>query len=236
MKTKAFVLSFVLMLMFGICVKAQEPQYNITVPNGFTVAQKDNNIETAAELLNIDSTALSERFTKNGLIYLAISNDAKTQVRLSSFNDNFSSAVGDISYLDNDALNEFVIAVGGKNQESIIENNNRKFVVVKNTLNDSGGVYTVTQYVTIANNKTYYLSCYNDGNETSAEINTIFKSFNFSENQLKTTEEETKSTISRGIVFYSIGIAVFLTVAIIMIIGILRNSNFLKNKTEYKTK
>ncbi len=217
MKTKIFVLSIVLVLLFGFCVQAQEAEFNISVPNDFTVVYKGDNVDTLANQLNIDKSALTEYFTKKGTIYFAASTDGKTQVRISCFNDNFSSEVGDISRLDQTGINEFLSAVGDDKDANIVENNDRKFVVIKSRLKDSGGTYTVTQYVTIANNKTYYLSCYNDGEDISKQIEDVFKSFSITLPDIDVPDFATQKLI------VYIGIALFSVIAIVMIISILKS-------------
>ncbi|MDO4608793.1 MAG: hypothetical protein Q4B40_06350 [Clostridia bacterium] len=225
MKTKIFVLSIVLMLLCSFCVMAHDVEYNISVPNDFTVVHKGDNVDTVANQLNLDKNTLNEYFTKRGTVYLAVSSDGKTQVRLSIYNDNFSSEVGDMSRLDQTGIDEFAVAVGGNNDAKIIKNNDRKFIVIKNTLKDSGGIYTVTQYVTIANDKTYYLSCYNDGEQTSQEITDIFKSFS-----IETPEIIVPDFTTQKILIY-IGIVIFSGIAVIMLISIIK-SKFKSNEKE----
>ncbi len=225
LKTKVLIFSIVFALLLSLCVSAKVDTYNISVPNNFTVAASGNDLEAVAKKLNLEQAVINEYFTQNGMLYLAVSDDAKTQVRLSALGDNFSSKVGDISHLNEDMLNEFITAIAGNHPTSIVENNDRKFVVIKNTLNDSGGTYTVTQYVTIANNKTYYLVCYNDGTDTADEISNIFNSFKItaSNNSSSADENNEKSKkYSYHIVIAAISGVVFFGIAVLMIIGIIK--------------
>ncbi|MBQ8740737.1 MAG: hypothetical protein IJY79_04215, partial [Clostridia bacterium] len=137
---------------------------------------------------------------------------------LSAFTDNFSSAVSDISYLDDEALGEFMNAVSDTDDSAVcvLLNNERKYIQVKNTLKDSGGIYTVTQYITICNNKTFYVSCYNEGDDTASEVQAAFESLYLNE----ISPPQTDYTLP--IILIVVGIVVFSAIAIIMIIGIIR--------------
>ncbi|MEE1053764.1 MAG: hypothetical protein U0L33_05460, partial [Acutalibacteraceae bacterium] len=79
-----------------------------------------------------------------------------------------------------------------------------------------GGTYTVTQYITICNNKTFYLSCYNEGDDTSAQTEEIFKSFS-----LNTVSDEPAD--NKLYIFIIAGIVVFSLLSLIMIIGLIKN-------------
>ena len=193
----------VIIMLSGFTAHAESNEFNITVPDSFTVARKGDSLDGVARNLQMDTAKLSEYFSKNGLVYFAVSADTKTQVRLSEFSDNFSSQVVDICYLKENELNEFIKAVGGENSNELVQNGSRKFVKIQSTLTDSGGDYTVTQYITIANGKTYYLACYNEGSGESAQINEIFKSFSLS--SLQTAAEEMKVKMP----WYIAGIALF---------------------------
>lgn len=171
---------------------------------------------------------LNTYFNKNGLLYLAVSDDTKTQIRISSFTDNFSSAVSDISLLDDEALNEFMNAVSNTDNGTVcvLSNNERKYIQVKNTLKDSGGIYTVTQYITICDNKTFYISCYNEGEDTSGEVQTAFESLHINAVFPK------KSDYTLPSVLTIVGIVVFSAIAIIMVIGIIRLNALTKKKEQ----
>lgn len=218
MKYRILAVIAVLVFVFNLSVAAEGYEYNISVNSNFTVAKSNDDLTAVAEKLNMTTDELNSYFNQNGIIYLAISNDGKTQIRLSEFTDNFSSAVGDISLLDKDALDEFVNAVSddGDNAADIITTGDRKYIRTKSTLKDSGGTYTVTQYVTICNNKTFYFSGYNEGDDTSDVIKSAFESFSIDE----TTSSTPNLKLYNALII--VGIALFSTISVIMIIGIIK--------------
>lgn len=221
MKYRILAVIAILLAIFNVNVAAASYEYHISPGVNFTSAQSGDDLTDIAEKLNMTTDELNSYFNQNGLLYLAVSDDTKTQIRLSAFTDNFSSAVGDISQLDQEALTEFVNAVsdGGDNTADVITNGDRKYIFTKNTLKDSGGTYTVTQYITICNNKTFYFAGYNDGDDTSAEVKSAFESFSVNEVLPAPANFELYSTLIIG------GIVLFSIIAVVMILGIIKAKN-----------
>ena len=232
MKYRILAVIVVLLAIFNVNVFAASYEYHISPGANFTSAQCGDDLTQISVKLNMTADELNTYFNKNGLLYLAVSDDAKTQIRISAFTDNFSSVVNDMSELDETELNEFISAIDNNNigNANVVFNNDRKFISVKSTRLDSGGTYTVTQFITICNNKTFYFSGYNDGEDTSDEIISAFKSFTLQEIPIDTPNCTVPSTL------IIVGIIAFSILAIVMIVGIVKhiiNSNFTKNK-KYK--
>lgn len=219
----AVVAALLLLLTFSVSTAGYE--YAISPGTDFTSAKSGDDLTEISGKLNMTTNDLNTYFSKNGLLYLAVSDDTKTQVRLSAFTDNFSSAVSDISYLDDEALSEFMSAVSEEDESSceVVVNNGRKYIVVKDTLKDSGGTYTVTQYITICDSKTFYLSCYNEGEDTSAEIKSVFESFSLAESR------EQAEDYTLPLIYIIIGIIIFAVIAVVMLIGIIKKTTVKEN-------
>lgn len=219
MKIRIITVVAALLLLLTFSVSAAGYEYSIDTDADFTSAKYGDDLTEISEKLNMTTDDLNTYFSKNGLLYLAVSDDAKTQVRLSAFTDNFSSAVSDISYLDDKALYEFMSAVSEEDDNNceVVVNNGRKYIVVKDTLKDSGGIYTVTQYITICDNKTFYLAGYNEGDQTSQEIEKIFKSF-----EINGTLPQSND-YNLPLIYVIAGIILFTVLALFMIVGIVNN-------------
>ena len=226
MKYRILAVIIILVALISITVSATGYEYTITPSDNFTAVKYGDDLSKISKKLNMSNDELNSYFHQSGLLYLAVSEDNQTQIKLSAFSDNFSSAAGDISNLDSQALTEFVSAVNkdAENNADIIENNGRKFVCVKNTRKDSGGVYTVTQYITICDNQTFYFAGYNPGEDTADEITLAFESFNLQE---KAPETPNYSLLSTLIIA---GIVIFASLAVSMIIGVIKV--FFKNHKE----
>lgn len=225
MKYRILSIFIILLTLLSITVSASSYEFTISTGDGFVSVNHGDDLTVVSEKLNTTPQELNSYFAKNGLLYLSVSDDAKTQIKISAFTDNFSSSVNDISYLDDDTLTEFISAVseGSDSPAEVVLNNDRKYLCVKDILRDSGGVYTVTQYITICNNKTFYFAGYNEGEDTADEITTAFKSFSLQEKVLDTPD------YTIPIAFVIVGIVVFSLVAVIMVIGIIKS--YLKDKS-----
>lgn len=195
-------------------VSALGYEYSITPSDNFTFAKQGDDLTKIAKKLNMTTDDLNKYFSDNKLIYLAVSDDVKSQIKISVTEDEFSKKVNDISLLDDNALNNFAKSLSS--DSSIVTNNDRKFVLVNDTHKDSGGIYTVTQYITICDGKTFYFIGYNDGKDISKEMTSVFKTFTLNQQQSGSADNNVFSIV------IIIGIVVFGLVAIIMVIGIIR--------------
>ena len=152
--------------------------FNIEVDNSYAVATKASEVDTVAERLSMEQSEVKAYFKENALKFIAVSKDTKTQIRISRFADNFSSSVYDAQNLTDEQINEMASLYGADSDVvSIIESGNRKYAKTTNVLEDSGGVYTATQYATVAGGRIYVITFYNPGEATSKEVEDIFSTF-----------------------------------------------------------
>ena len=214
MKYRILTVIIVLLTILNMNVSALGYEYSITPSDNFTFAKQGDDLTKIAKKLNMTTDDLNKYFSDNKLIYLAVSDDVKSQIKISVTEDEFSKKVNDISLLDDNALNNFAKSLSS--DSSIVTNNDRKFVLVNDTHKDSGGIYTVTQYITICDGKTFYFIGYNDGKDISKEITSVFKTFTLNQQQSGSADNNVFSIV------IIIGIVVFGMVAIIMVIGIIR--------------
>lgn len=214
MKYRILTVIIVLLTILNMNVSALGYEYSITPSDNFTFAKQGDDLTKIAKKLNMTTDDLNKYFSDNKLIYLAVSDDVKSQIKISVTEDEFSKKVNDISLLDDNALNNFAKSLSS--DSSIVTNNDRKFVLVNDTHKDSGGIYTVTQYITICDGKTFYFIGYNDGKDISKEISSVFKTFTLNQQQSDSADNNVFSIV------IIIGIVVFSMVAIIMVIGIIR--------------
>ena len=214
MKYRILTVIIVLLTILNMTVSALDYEYSITPSDNFTFVKQGDDLTQIAKKLNMTTDDLNKYFSDNKLIYLAVSDDVKSQIKISVTEDEFSKKVNDISLLDDNALNNFAKSLSS--DSSIVTNNDRKFVLVNDTHKDSGGIYTVTQYITICDGKTFYFIGYNDGKDISKEITSVFKTFTLNQQQSGSADNNVFSIV------IIIGIVVFGLVAIIMVIGIIR--------------
>lgn len=229
MKLRLLTVFALIITLLSFTVSA-ELSYNITVDENFSVVTADDDLKAMSQKLNISEDSLSSYF-KSGLLYLAVSKDNQTQIKLSSYTDEFSSTVKDISFLDGAAIEEFKNTLCGDGDYICTTqiNKGRTFIVMQKTLSDSGGIYTVTQYITICDGKSYHLSCYNPGTQTSDTVKSIFESFSLNVENGEVNTQEIKTLPPW---FFITSIAVFLLASIITAISIIRFYKTKQNNDE----
>ena len=222
MKTRIFNLLVVLAIIVLFTASIPNNEFSISLGDEFISAKSGENLEAVSQKLSMTTAELNSYFTDNGLLYLAVTDDAKTQIKISTYCDNFSSEVSDIANLNDEMLNSFIDSVSKKSNSpaTIVLNGDRKFLCVKEIHKDTGGVYTVTQYITICNNKTYYFVGYNDGEDTSDRVNSAFENF-----EVINLNAVPATNYTPQMVLIIAGIVVFSIIALLMIVGIIRNSH-----------
>ena len=152
--------------------------FTIEVSNSYAVATNADEVDTVAERLNLSEDEVASYFTQNALCFIAVSDDGKTQVRISRFADNFSSDVYDAENLTDEQTSRMISLYSTSyDTATVIESGGRRFAKTVETLEDSGGVYTATQYITVSGGNIYAITCYNPGDTESDEIESIFSTF-----------------------------------------------------------
>lgn len=226
MKYRVLTIIVIIMMLFSITVSAQGYEYKISSGTDFISAKSDDDLTALSQKLDVTSEQLSEYFQENGIIYLAVSDIEKSQIKISVSSDDFSSQVTDISQLDDQSLAEFAKLFGGEEETQIVTNNGRKYICTKSTKTADNITFTVTQYVTICNQKTFYFTAYNEGEDISALITSAFESFELNEN---TDQSPAKINYTLWIALTVIGAVIFAVIAVIMIVKIIAS---VKNKNE----
>ena len=206
--------------LLSLTVSAAELEYSISPDDSFTAVKSGEDLSTIAGELNIPTEELDTYFKQNEIDYFAISKDTKSQIKISLHSNDFSKQVSDISLLDDAALDEFAKTFN-VDSNNIINSNDRKFICIIDNQEYSDGIYTITQFITICDNKIVYFTGYNNGKETSKEITAAFSSFKL--NDHITADNTTNYTL--WIILSIIGIVIFVVAAVVIIISIIRLKN-----------
>ncbi len=222
MKIRILAIIMVAMLIVTVNTAAAGVSFDISVDESFHRAYRGEDVTEIATLVGAESSELSAEFNKGGLLYFAVAPDNSVRIRLSEYADNFSVEAGDISYLNGDNMQNFLDSLSEKtgSKATVVQNGDRKYATTCETVSGENGVYTVTQYITVCDGKTYYLSCYNEGSGTSAAVERIFKSLKLSNDTAPQSDAEWP------FVAIGVGIAAFALIAAIMVIGLIRTIKF----------
>lgn len=201
----------------ALSVFADGTGIKINAGKEFTVLSSGKNEKELASILGITENELIGYCRENSIEYLAVNRDNTKQIRLSVNQTEFSSAVINFSNLSDENIAAVVPDIVGVSNVKCetADKNGQKFAKVRLSSSDSGGDYTVSQYITAANKKLFILSVCTAADKDADYADEIFEGFD-SENF-----NHTKSTKNgyNGIIVGAIAVLVcvcaFVTVTLI---------------------
>ncbi len=132
-----------------------------------------------AEISGISENELSDYCFKNNIEYLAVNKDNSKQIRVSVKNNDFTNSVINISGLSDDSISSLlpqIIGIEGVRGE-IINRNGQKFIKTELRSADNGGDYILTEFITVADKKSYVLSFYTDAKKDTGYTDAVFETY-----------------------------------------------------------
>ncbi len=221
-KICSIILCLLIAALSAFSVSAEDVGYKIKLGDNYISAAAGEDLGSLSAVLGMSEDELSDYYQSNNLLLVAADKDNTHQLQLAKINNEFSELVGDMSTLDNDQLGEVALELsGGKEGYSFTENGGLKYIVITETLNDSGGEYTVTQFCTVTGGDMYRLSFYNSGDKTEPAVYEIFESF-----EIEGVNGGVPLLVTLLIV---LGIAAFAAVAVFCVFSIIKER---KNQKE----
>ena len=165
------------LLLLSVTVSALSGNAEISVGKEFYT--NGDNAEKAAEIVGLDKDRLESYLEDNGIVYFAANSDNTKQIRISVGESEFSGSVINLSNLSDDKITALMPDITGSREirGDIVEKDGQKFVKTQISTSDSGGKYTVIQYITVAAKKNYVLSFYTSENEDTDYTETLFKTY-----------------------------------------------------------
>ena len=157
----------------------------------FVYGDKQSN-EKIAEILEETADSLDNYCYNNGIIYLAINEKNTKQIRLYENSTAFSESVGELTSLSDDKITALApeIAGDGFHTETVTQKNGIKFIKATALSQDSGGKFTLIQYITVTSKKEYTLSFYTASGENTDYAEKVFSTLSFGEGAAKKTEKK----------------------------------------------
>ena len=163
----------------ALSVFADGTGIKINAGKEFTVLSSGKNEKELASILGITENELIGYCRENSIEYLAVNRDNTKQIRLSVKQTEFSSAVINFSNLSDEniaAVIPEIIGVSNVKCETA-DKNGQKFAKILLSSSDSGGEYTVSQYITVANKKLFILSVCTAADKDIEYADKIFEGF-----------------------------------------------------------
>ena len=194
MNKKGFYSKFLLTLLvvlfvfssFFVCAQ-NYGDFSIKLPSGYKSALKNENKKEIADIVGVAEKELDSYFEDGKLEFLAVNSDNTSQIKLSVSADDFSEKIISFNNLDDEKLLGLANSFFTGPYESVSKNtvvvnsNGCKYLKHKEKLTDSGGEYTVTQFITVYDGKTYRLSVSYTDNDSKNFDNQILKNFEIKE-------------------------------------------------------
>lgn len=181
MKLKFLILTLCFMFSLSIPVAAAGKGYVVEIPEDYTVSYGEGKNDEVAQIIGMDDEKFKNYFNANGLLFIAVKEDNSAQIRFSKYQNEFSGKLGNLKNLSESEFSEIAEKLSKGKDYSRVTAGEQTFIALSETLKDSGGEYTSTQYITVKNGNVYQLSCYNEGVEVNEEIEGIFSSLRFSD-------------------------------------------------------
>lgn len=176
---KKLICTAAVIAVSALSVFAAGTGIKINAGKEFTVLLSGENEKELAEILGIAEDELISYCRDNGIEYLAVNRDNTKQIRLSVKQTEFSSAVINFSNLSDEniaAVIPEIIGVSNVKCETA-DKNGQKFAKILLSSSDSGGEYTVSQYITVANKKLFILSVCTAADKDIEYADKIFEGF-----------------------------------------------------------
>ena len=136
------------------------------------------NPEKVAEILKVQENEL-KNISEDSVLYIAVDEKNTKQIRLTQSQNNFTYSIVNISNLTDDKIKALLPQITGIEgiKGEIINKNGQKFIKTILRSSDSGGDYILTEYITVADKKSYVLSFYTDVDVDTDFVEETFSSF-----------------------------------------------------------
>lgn len=200
-----------------LSVFAADTKVKINAGKEFTVLSSGENEKELAAILGITEDELISYCKENSIEYLAVNRDNTKQIKLSVKQTEFSSAVINFSNLSDENIAAVVPDIVGVSNVKCetADKNGQKFAKVHLSSSDSGGDYTVSQYITAANKKLFILSVCTAADKDADYADEIFEGFDSGDfNHTKSTKNGYNGIIVGAIVIL-VCVCAFVTVTLI---------------------
>lgn len=201
----------------ALSVFADGTGIKINAGKEFTVLSSGKNEKELASILGITENELIGYCRENSIEYLAVNRDNTKQIRLSVNQTEFSSAVINFSNLSDENIAAVVPDIVGVSNVKCetADKNGQKFAKVRLSSSDSGGDYTVSQYITAANKKLFILSVCTAADKDADYADEIFEGFDSDDfNHTKSTKNGYNGIIV-GAIAVLVCVCAFVTVTLI---------------------
>lgn len=162
--------------MVTLC--AEQPDYSLTLPDGFVAAAYGDDLTELAAIFDMNAESLQGYYDENKVLYLAANRENTCQITLTCAENDFSKSAVSFSLLSESELETIADELAGDsftNLGIIKGEDGNPYIHLERRLNDSGGYYNVTEYLTVCSSNLFTLSIsVSELNEPDIEPKKVF--------------------------------------------------------------
>ncbi len=198
---RRFLISLLVVLnLFGFAVFAETAEPTISLPKDFLLYSQ--NKTQVSEILKTDKEELDKYCLENNISQFAIDKDNLRQIKLLSYENEFSKATQDFDFFSEKELEANMGTIIGHKEKrpmhSIVTAQEQRFIKTEYFDKDESGSFKFTQYFTVEDSKNYCLVFLTNENADTSYINSVFEDFAkneiFSKQNSATDESHGKMT------------------------------------------
>ncbi len=192
---------------------ADAPKFKLDMGNDYLYFQNGAALKEATKITGREEQELKKLFDAENVVMLALSKDNLRQIRVAYYTNELSGKIGNLDLLDIKDLAEIKkslsdkLSLGGENfSADYVENAEtpiKKYIICTELFTDSGGDYSVTQYLTVKDGAFWHITTYAPNSDA---VPNIIPHFSVEEDNLDTSK-----------ILYIIG-AVFAVFAVVVFV------------------
>lgn len=230
---KKFLISILVVLnLISFTVSAQANEPSITALKDFFLYSE--NKQKVCEILESDEKALDNYCEKNNILQFAVNEDNTKQIKLLSYENEFSKATVDFDFFSKKELEENMGNIVGHKEKrplhSVVTVGEQSFIKTDYSDMDINGAFSFTQYYTVQNSKIYCLVFLtNEGNDTS-HIKGVFD--DFAKNEIFSKENSGTKSEDRNTTIIIVAIVAVSVLALAILITVIKD--IMKPKKSHK--
>ena len=228
---KRITCAIILILILIFCstpVTAATAEVTVELPEGFIGAKSGENLGELAEIYSMTDKELEDYYKQHNLLFFATNKENTCQVKVTCVNNDFSKSAVSFSTLSDSELETVAKELAGdsfQNLGHLTGKDGNKYIKLRRSLSDSGGVYTATEYITVCSGKLYTVDISVSKIVSQDNTEELFEGISITDNA--------NAKAQRKNIFYVvlivIGIAVLSAVTVILGFTVIRDIRRNKN-------
>lgn len=153
--------TLILLLLSAFTASAERPEYSLEIPDGMISAAYGDDLTELAAVFDMNAESLQNYFDQNKVLFLAANPANTCQITLTCTENEFSKNAVSFSLLSEGEINTIANDLAGDSfdvKDVIQGEDGNPYIHLEKKLHDSGGDYSVTEYLTVCSSNLFTLS------------------------------------------------------------------------------